>query len=97
MTFTPESADGTVTVTFTFRASGLGGKTLVAFEYLYSNDELVTSHARLSDEAQTVKLTTPPSPPKTGDESNMILWGILAAAALAGGFAVILWKKKRTR
>ena len=97
VTFTPESADGTVTVTFTFRASGLGGKTLVAFEYLYSNDELVTSHARLSDEAQTVKLTTPPSPPKTGDESNMILWGILAAAALAGGFAVILWKKKRTR
>ena len=89
VTFTPETADGTVTVTFTFKASGLGGKTLVAFEYLYSNDEQVTCHADIDDKAQTVKLTTPPSPPgppKTGDESNMILWGVLAAMA----FAVLL-------
>jgi LPXTG-motif cell wall-anchored protein len=96
VTFTPESADGTVTVTFTFRASGLGGKTLVAFEYLYSNDEQVTCHADLDDEAQTVKLTTPPGgPPKTGDETNMVLWSLLAVMAFAAGCAVLFRNRRR--
>jgi len=95
--FVPETADGEVTVTFTFRASGLGGKTLVAFEYLYSNGKEITCHADINDEAQTVKLTTPPSPPKTGDESNALLWSFAAIAALAvAGGAVMFSRRKRT-
>jgi LPXTG-motif cell wall-anchored protein len=95
--FVPETADGEVTVTFTFRASGLGGKTLVAFEYLYSNGKEITCHADINDEAQTVKLTTPPSPPKTGDESNVLLWSFAAIAALAvAGGAVMISRRKRT-
>lgn len=97
-TFVPETANGTVTVTFEFKASGLGGKTLVAFEYLYSNEEQVTCHADLHDEDQTVKLTTPPSPPKTGDESNMLLWGALAvAAAIAAACAAFFKARKRAK
>lgn len=35
VTFTPEAANGTVTVTFTFNASALAGKSLVVFENVY--------------------------------------------------------------
>ena len=34
-TFVPEAADGSVTVTFSFNASGLAGKTVVVFEKVY--------------------------------------------------------------
>lgn len=53
-TFTAETANGTVDVTFTFPASALGNKTLVAFEALqYENTQLVT-HNDITDVDQTV-------------------------------------------
>ena len=40
-----------------------------------------------------------PDIPKTGDESNIALWGTVALAALAGAGVVsfVLWKKSRKK
>ena len=57
--FVPESAEGTVDVTFTFNADGFAGKEVVVFEKLYlmldGKAIPVTSHEDLSDQGQTVK------------------------------------------
>ena len=57
--FTPDSADGTVELTYTFDASALAGKAVVVFEDLYQGDSLVASHADLEDEGQTVVFGKP--------------------------------------
>lgn len=60
--FTPETADGTVEVTFTLDASNLGGKSLVVFEQLYQAETLIASHEDIEDEGQTVEITEPEKP-----------------------------------
>ena len=63
--FTPEQPDGTVPVTFSFDAQKLGGRKVVAFERLYTEDgSLVAQHEDLDDRAQTVEVAAPL--PKTG-------------------------------
>lgn len=57
--FTPEKADGTVDVAFEFDATGLEGKTLVAFETLTRDGIEVAVHADVDDADQTVELYTP--------------------------------------
>lgn len=52
--FTPENADGTVDVTFTFDGSGLKGKIVVVFESLLWKEKEIAVHADLSDEGQTI-------------------------------------------
>lgn len=54
MDFTPEEPDGTVTMTFTFNASALQGKTIVVFEDLLRDGKEVTVHHDIEDEDQTV-------------------------------------------
>ncbi|MDO4870385.1 MAG: VaFE repeat-containing surface-anchored protein [Bacillota bacterium] len=54
--FTPESADGTVTVEFGKAGDDLKGRELVAFEKLFKGDELIASHEDINDEAQTVTI-----------------------------------------
>ena len=54
LTFTPDSADGKVELSFTFDGSGLEGSTLVVFENLYRNDRLIAAHADIEDEGQTI-------------------------------------------
>ncbi|MBC2285924.1 VaFE repeat-containing surface-anchored protein, partial [Listeria booriae] len=58
-TFTPENADGSVEVTFTFDASDLYGKDLVVFEKLMRNGKEVVNHEDIDDEGQTVVIKTP--------------------------------------
>ena len=53
-TFTPTKKSGTVTVTFEFDATGVTQAEMVAFEYLYRGDHLVTTHTDIDDESQTV-------------------------------------------
>ena len=53
-TFVPSESEGTVEVTFEFTANELGSKSLVAFESLTCNSEIVAVHADISDEGQTV-------------------------------------------
>ena len=56
-TFTPEKADGSVEVTFTFDASALKGKEIVVFERLYIGENEIASHADIEDKNQTVSFT----------------------------------------
>ncbi|MBC1400091.1 VaFE repeat-containing surface-anchored protein [Listeria booriae] len=58
-TFTPETANGEVEVTFTFSAKGLAGQEVVAFERLYQNGKEVAVHTDINDANQTVKFKTP--------------------------------------
>ena len=60
--FTPESADGTVELTYTLDASTLAGTTIVVFETLYSDGVEITAHTDINDEAQTVEITEPEKP-----------------------------------
>ena len=98
-TFTPDKANGTVDVTFTFNGNGLGDKTLVAFESISINNVPVAEHKDIDDTNQSVTLVTPPTPSKTvqtGD-SNALLFA-LAAAGICGiaGVFVLGRRKKRS-
>ena len=54
--FTPDSPNGSVDVTFVFDASNMVGKTLVAFEDLYNDHGIkVAIHADFDDEDQSIK------------------------------------------
>ena len=68
-TFTPETASGSVDVTFTFDASAIAdGTELVAFETLFHNGEVIAVHADITDEGQTVTVENPtPEEPETPD------------------------------
>lgn len=54
LAFKAEKTDGVVDLTFEFDASALEGKSVVAFEDLYKEERLITSHSSLSDMAQTI-------------------------------------------
>ena len=58
-TFVPEEKDGSVEMEFHFDTTGLEGKDFVIFEYLYQEDELVTSHEDINDAGQTVHVLVP--------------------------------------
>ena len=60
--FTPESADGTVELTYTLDASSLAGTSIVVFETLYSDSVEIAAHTDINDEAQTVEITEPEKP-----------------------------------
>ena len=53
-TFTPETANGTVEITFEIPAGTITGKQVVAFEELYENEILLAVHADINDQDQTV-------------------------------------------
>lgn len=58
--FTPETPNGTVTVSFTFDSRLIKENTsLVAFETLYKDGKELAVHADIEDEDQTVKVTVP--------------------------------------
>ena len=59
--FTPEEADGSVEVVFRFDGTGLAGRTVVAFEELTLDGEVVAEHKDPNDEGQSVNLVEPPS------------------------------------
>ena len=54
--FTAETKDGTVDITFKFDGSKLAGKTVVAFEDVYYKGICVGTHADINDEEQSVHL-----------------------------------------
>lgn len=99
VTFTPEAADGEVTVTFTFNADGITTETeAVVFETLYREGVEIAVHADIEDDGQTVKLMPPtPDVPQTGDNSNLGFWIGLGAVALGGLVATIIIGIKRKK
>ena len=56
--FTPKASKGTVSMTFNLDASGLAGKTLVVYEELYWNGNMVADHKDINDGAQAVFVPT---------------------------------------
>ena len=57
--FTPTNSEGTVELTYTFDASALAGKSVVVFEDLYQEENVVASHSDINDEGQTVNFGKP--------------------------------------
>ena len=55
-TFIAETEEGSIDITFTFDSSALAGKSLVAFETLYTEEKEVAVHADITDEGQTVHI-----------------------------------------
>ena len=93
-------ADGTVNMDFTLNASELNNHSIVVYEYLYHDGQLIASHEDINDEDQTItfkvgslKPTLPPnkgggllSALKTGDFSDIMPFAI----ALIGTGTIIL-------
>ena len=98
VTFTPETADGEVTVSFTFDGSVITKETeIVAFETLYHEGAEIAVHADIEDENQTVTIHPQPEPekPQTSDNSNLGFWIGLGAVALGGLVSVVIIKLKK--
>ena len=98
VTFTPETADGEVTVSFTFDGSVINKDTeIVAFETLYRDETEIAVHADIDDKDQTVTIHPQPEPekPQTGDNSNLGFWIGLGAVALGGLVSVVIIKLKK--
>lgn len=98
VTFTPEVADGEVTVSFTFDGSVITKDTeIVAFETLYREGTEIAVHADIDDKDQTVTIHPQPEPekPQTGDNSNLGFWIGLGAVALGGLVSVVIIKFKK--
>ena len=96
--FTPKGRNGEVKVKFVFDASGITKSTsLVVFESLYRDDVEITTHKDIEDKDQTVTITPPPDIPKTGDTTNIPLWGALTGISLlgAGVVAFFTFRKKK--
>ncbi len=98
ITFTPETADGELTISFTFDGSVITKETeIVAFETLYREGTEIAVHADIEDENQTVTIHPQPEPekPQTGDNSNIGFWIGLGAVALGGLVSVVIIKIKK--
>lgn len=98
VTFTPETSNGEVTVSFTFDGSAVTKETdIVVFEHLYSEDVEIATHADIEDKNQTVTIHPQPEPekPQTGDNSNIGFWIGLGAVALGGLVSVVIIKIKK--
>lgn len=99
VTFTPETADGEVTVSFTFDGSVITKDTeIVVFETLYRDETEIAVHADIEDKDQTVTIHPQPEPekPQTGDDSNLGFYIGLGSVAVGGliAFLIIKFKKK---
>lgn len=94
--FTPDKANGTVEVEFTFDASNIKKSTdLVVFESLYRDNVEIAVHADLKDKGQTVTIVPPaPKTPKTSDNRNLGTWIGLSGVGLGAGIAALLLKLK---
>lgn len=57
-TFEPTKANDNVVVSFTFNSSGLANKSVVVFETLSINGEVIAEHKDIEDALQTVSFTT---------------------------------------
>lgn len=63
VTFTPETADGEVKVSFTFDGSVITKDTeIVVFETLYRDETAIAVHADIDDKDQTVTIYPQPEP-----------------------------------
>lgn len=104
-TFVPNKANGSVDLEFTFDASELGGKDLVAFEVAYKDGIQIADHQDIDDEGQTVSVSEPDDNTfdtpdgdgysKTGVDMTLIYALIAALVALAGGAGAYAYRHRK--
>lgn len=104
-TFVPNKANGSVDLEFTFDASELGGKDLVAFEVAYKDGIQIADHQDIDDKGQTVSVSEPDditfdTPDgdgysKTGVDMTLIYALIAALVALAGGAGAYAYRHRK--
>lgn len=104
-TFVPNKANGSVDLEFTFDASELGGKDLVAFEVAYKDGIQIADHQDIDDEGQTVTVSEPDDNTfdtpggdgysKTGVDMTLIYALIAALVALAGGAGAYAYRHRK--
>lgn len=56
--FTPNTADGSVDMTFPVNTEGMDGKELVVYELMFANDVIQASHVDITDKGQTVEVVS---------------------------------------
>lgn len=90
-TFTPDTPDGYVDVEFTFDATGLAGRKVVAFEDLSTAGVTIATHADITDEGQTVTVEAPDSGTPSGGSSSYpnTGQGPMAAVLVAAGLTAV--------
>ena len=104
-TFVPNKANGSVDLEFTFDASELGSKDLVAFEVAYKDGIQIADHQDIDDEGQTVSVSEPDDNTfdtsdgdgysKTGVDMTLIYALIAALVALAGGAGAYAYRHRK--
>lgn len=90
--FTVTSETGSVDVPYTIDATKLAGRSIVFFEFLYRDGELIAFHADIKDQGQTIIFQ--PNVPKTGDPAKPIIPIALGALAAAGIVIMVILRKK---
>ena len=108
-TFIPETADGTVVVTFVFDTSAITANTdIVVFESLYERtvdaesnveDKLIARHTDITDEDQTVTLLVPnvPETPDDNVATGVTLMPNFILAAAAAALLIIITMRRRKK
>ena len=94
-------------VSFVLDTEQLQGQTLVVFEKLYAgsmtngtleSEVPIAVHEDLEDKGQTIEVPIRPreyTPPHTGDETNMWIWGSVGLLSGIGTLTAVLRKRKR--
>ena len=106
--FVAEKESGTVEVRFDVDETKLEGKTVVVFEELSLNGNVIGEHKDINDVNQTLEYPVPEKPtpkqqapktpakeagPQTGDASNIVMWVLIAGATLVIVGRVVSAKK----
>ena len=81
-------------------SSKLTGKKLVVFEEITVQEEggsehFVTEHKDINDEAQTISVDKPITPPGTGDQKSLLMYVITIIIGAAAGAAYYKTRKKK--
>lgn len=74
-TFEAEKEDGSIDIVFKFDASKMQGVTTVAYEYLYQDDIVISTHTDINDEGQTIRfpeIKTELTNPETKNHTGII-------------------------
>lgn len=95
--FVCESANGSVDVEFNLDSTELAGKSIVLYEVLYHNDQIVAVHTDINNKEQTITYPdNPPDTPKTGDTYAVLPYIILGFITLITFISVIIKKNHKS-
>ena len=80
--FVPESSHGTVSVAFSFEAPDLAGETVVAYEKLTDNGIVLTEHADISDNGQSISFPTIATTARCNESDSSEVPSVLGKATI---------------